>query len=41
MIKISENLAGLIEVDIPLDATHFVRYTICDDEVIGTRIVTK
>lgn len=29
------------EVDIPLDATHFVRYTICDDEVIGTRIVTK
>lgn len=29
------------EVDIPLDATHVVRYTLCDDEVIGTRIVTK
>ena len=28
------------EVDIPLDATHVVRYTLCDDEVIGTRIVT-
>lgn len=29
------------EVDIPLDATHVVRYTLCDDEVIGTRIVAK
>ena len=28
------------EVDIPLDVTHVVRYTLCDDEVIGTRIVT-
>ena len=28
------------EVDIPLDATHVVRYTLRDDEVIGTRIVT-
>lgn len=28
------------EVDIPLDATHVVCYTLCDDEVIGTRIVT-
>ena len=28
------------EADIPLDATHVVRYTLCDDEVIGTRIVT-
>lgn len=29
------------EVDIPLDATHVVRYTLCDDGIIGTRIVTK
>lgn len=28
------------EVDIPLDATHVVRYTLRDDEVIGTRIAT-
>lgn len=28
------------EVDIPLDATHAVRYTLRDDEVIGTRIIT-
>lgn len=28
------------EVDIPLDATHVVRYTLRDDEVIETRIVT-
>lgn len=28
------------EVDIPLDATHVVRYTLCDDKIIGTRIVT-
>ena len=37
MIEVDEVYA---EVDIPLDATHVVRYTLCDDEVIGTRIVT-
>ena len=37
MIEVDEVYA---EVDIPLDATHVVRYMLCDDEVIGTRIVT-